>query len=119
MSIKFIKLCKVLAIATIASLFSLEAKAEKTSLSEAFEAAYYEHGENAFSQSGILGQINTIVGIPKFPEQDIAADGKSVHNVYRLGLKLQTSTGEPLITKDLDNPYDTSLRENPSPGLTE
>ncbi len=99
--------------------FSLEAKAETTSLSEAFEAAYYEHGENAFTQSGILGQINTIVGIPKFPEQDIAADGKEVHKVYELGLKLQTSTGEPLITKDLDNPYDTSLRENPSPGLIE
>ncbi len=119
MSIKFTKLCKILAIGTIASLFSMEAKAEEVSLSQAFEAAYYKNGENAFRQSGILGQINTIIGIPKFPEQDIAADGKEVHKLYELGLKLQTSTGEPLITRDLDNPYDTSLRENSNPGLIE
>ncbi|MGF1589793.1 MAG: serine/threonine protein kinase [Pleurocapsa sp.] len=117
MSIKFTKLCKVLAIATIASLVSLETQAEEISLSQAFETAYYKNGENAFRQSGILGQINTIIGIPKFPEQDIAADGKEVHKIYELGLKLQTSR-EPLITRDLDNPYDTSLRENSSFGLS-
>ena len=113
MSIKFTKLSKALVIATVASLFTIEAKAEEP-LAELFEAAYFKNGENAFVQSGILAQITTITGIPKFPEQDIAADGEEVHKVYEYVLELQTSSGEPLITRDLDNPYDTSLRENPS-----
>lgn len=114
MSIKFIKLSKLLVIATVASLFSIEARANDVSLAEVFEAAYFKNGENALKQSGFMGQINTIVGIPKFPEQDIAADAKEVHKVYELGLERQTSTGERLITRDLDNPYTTSLREIPS-----
>ena len=123
MSIKFTKLTKILTIATIASLFSLEAKADTKSpdrsLSEAFEAAYFKNGENAFVQSGFLGQINTIIGIPKFPEQDIAADAKQVHLLYEAALERQSSTGEPLITRDLENPYDSSLRTNPGYGLIE
>ena len=116
MSIKFTKLSKVLVIATVASLFAIEGKAETEPLAELFEVAYFENGENAFVQSGIFGQITTIVGIPKFPEQDIAADGKEIHNTYEYVLELQTSLGETVVTRDLDNPYDTSLRENPSYG---
>ena len=119
MSIKFTKLTKVLIIATIASLFSLEAKADEVSLDEAFEAAYFENGENALTQSGIVGQMTTIIGIPKFPEQDIAGDAKEVHQLYEVALERQTSTGEPLITRDLENPYNTSLRANPGYGLIE
>ena len=124
MSIKFTKLTKVLIITTIASLFTTEAKADtelsaKIPLGEVFEAAYYANGENAFVQSSILGQINTIVGIPKFPEQDIAADAKEVHLLYEAALERQTSTGERLVTRDLDNPYNTSLRVNPGYGPIE
>ena len=123
MPIKFTKLTKVLIIATIASLFSIEAKADTTpdevSLSEAFESAYFKNGKNAFVQSGFLGQINTIIGIPKFPEQDIAADAKEVDRLYEAALERQTSTGERLITRDLENPYDSSLRTNPGYGLLE
>ena len=123
MSIKFTKLTKVLIVATIASLFSIEAKADTTlnevSLGEAFEAAYFKNGENAFVQSGFLGSINTIVGIPKFPEQDIAADAKEVDRLYEAALERQTSTGDRLITRDLENPYDSSLRTYPGFSLIE
>ena len=124
MSIKFTKLTKVLIIATIASLFSLEAKADtdplnEVSLGEAFEAAYFDNGENALVQSGVIAQFTTIIGIPKFPEQDIAADTKEVHLLYEAALERQTSTGERLITRDLENPYNTSLRTNPDYGLIE
>ena len=121
MSNKFTKLSKILVIATIASLFSMEAQANEGSkevpLSEAFKAAYFTNGENAFRQSGIFGQINTILGIPKFPEQDVAADAEEVDLLYELALERQTSTGERLVTRDLDNPYNTSLREIPNYGF--
>jgi len=114
MSIKFTKLSKILVIATIASLFAIEAKAEMKPLDEQFKSAYFTRGKNAFQQSNIFGQINTIFGFTGFPEQHISADGKAVDKVYTQGLEQQASSGEALVTRDLENPYNTSLRENPS-----
>ena len=114
MSIKFTKLSKILVIATIASLLSLEAKAETESLPVAFEDAYFTKGKNAYKQSSIFGQINTIVGFTGFPEQHIASDGRAVNEVYETGLDRQAANGMKIITRDLENPYDTSLLENPS-----
>ncbi|MEL6927914.1 MAG: serine/threonine protein kinase [Cyanobacteria bacterium J06600_6] len=114
MSIKFTKLSKILVIATIASLFSIEAKAEMEPLHEEFREAYYTKGKDAFKQSNIFGQINTILGFTGFPEQHISSDGKAVDKVYQAGLKQQSSSGEPLVTRDLENPYSTSLRESPN-----
>ena len=114
MPIKFTKLTKVLVIATIASLLSLEAKAEMESLPEAFNNAYFKKGKNAYRQSSIFGQINTITGFTGFPEQQISTDGEAVDSVYQAGLKQQSTTGMRMMTRDLENPYDTSLKENPS-----
>ena len=113
MSIKFTKLSKILVIATIASLFAIEAKAEEP-LHEAFKDAYYTKGKNAFQQSSIFGQINTIAGFTGFPEQHISTDGKAIDKLYLESLNRQASSGDALVTRDLQNPYDTSLRENPS-----
>ena len=117
MSIKFTKLTKLsqfLVIATIASLFSIPAKAEMKSLPEAFEEAYFSRGKNAFEQSTILGQLDFLLGFTGFPDQHINADGEAVHNVYQQGIKKQAATGMRMLTRDLENPYNTSLRENPS-----
>ncbi|MEM6613675.1 MAG: serine/threonine protein kinase [Cyanobacteria bacterium P01_C01_bin.72] len=115
MSIKFTKLSKVLVVATIASLFAVEAKAEmEQSLNDAFRDAYFTKGKDAFKQSNIIGQINTIVGFTGFPEQHISSDGKAIDELYEAGLERQSSLGERIVTRDLANPYDTSLLENPS-----
>ncbi|MGB5636601.1 MAG: serine/threonine protein kinase [Waterburya sp.] len=114
MSIKFTKLSKILVIATIASLLSLEAKAEIDSLPEAFEDAYFKKGKNAFEQSSILGQLDAAFGFTGFPEQHISADGEAVDNVYQAGLKRQSANAIRFMTRDLENPYETSLKENPS-----
>ena len=112
MSIKFTKLSKVLVVAAIASLYSLEAKAETKSLGQAFENAYFTKGKNAFVQSNFISQFDTIVGFTGFPEQHIASDAEAVDEVYHAGMKRQSATGMRIITRDLDNPYDTSLRED-------
>jgi hypothetical protein len=114
MSIKFTKLSKVLVIAAIASLFAVEAQAEMKPLDDAFKDAYHKRGKDAFRQSNIFGQINTIVGLTGFPEQHVSLDGKAVDQLYQQSLIKQTSSGEYLVTRDLENPYNTSLRENPS-----
>ena len=117
MSIKFTKISKILVITTIASLFSVQAaQAEKmeepVSLNEAFHQAYFKHGKNAFKQSGILGQLNTMIGYTEFPERHIVKDGRAVDKLYRDALRQQTAVGMPIMTQDLVNPYSTSLLEN-------
>lgn len=114
MSIKFTKLSRILILATVASLFALEAQAEMEPLPEQFENAYFKKGKNAFRQSSILGQLNTIIGISGYPEQNIEADAEAVDEVYRAGLEQQSESGMKMMTRDLENPYDTSLIENPS-----
>ncbi|MEO0012282.1 MAG: hypothetical protein RLZZ535_671 [Cyanobacteriota bacterium] len=114
MSIKFSKLSKVLVIAAIASLFAVEAQAEMKPLDDAFKDAYHKRGKDAFRQSNIFGQINAIVGLTGFPEQHVSLDGKAVDQLYQQSLIKQTSSGEYSVTRDLENPYNTSLRENPS-----
>lgn len=114
MSIKFTKLSAVLVIATVASLFSLEAKAEMKSLDEAFKDAYFTRGKNAFEQSTIFGQMNAILGLTGFADQHITVDGRKVDALYQEAMNKQAETGMRMVTRDLDNPYDTSLRENPN-----
>jgi hypothetical protein len=113
MSIKFTKLSTALVIATIASLFTVEVKAEMKPLDDAFKDAYHTRGKDAFKQSSIMGQLNTIVGFTGFPDQHIAADGKAVDRLYQESLAQQSSSGARIMTKDLENPYDTSVMEIP------
>ena len=114
MSIKFTRLSKILLLAGIASMFSLSAKAEMKPLDDKFNDAYFMNGKDAFIQSNAFGQINTILGFTGFPEQHINRDGKAVDTIYQEGMAKQSSMGAKMVTRDLTNPYDTSLRESPS-----
>lgn len=116
MSIKFTKLTKlskILLLATAASMFSVSAKAEMMSLHEDFEDAYFSNGKNAIVQSGIFSQLDTIVGFTGFPDQHIVRDAKAVDRLYQQSMDRQSSMGTPIMTRDLANPYDTSIGENP------
>lgn len=117
MPIKFTKLSKILVIAAIASLFAAPAMAEKKqsemSLNEAFEAAYFKHAGNAYQRTGFFGQLNSLLGLTWFPDKQIALDGKAVDSLYQDAMEQQASEGAPIMTRDLPNPYTTSLLENP------
>lgn len=118
---QFTKLTKILAMAGVASLISVEVMAqpetkatvtnEPISLEQAFRAAYFSHAKDAYYESGILGQLNTIFGFRRFPETQILLDGKVVDRLYRDALQQQVGVGMPLRTVDLENPYETSLKE--------
>jgi len=117
MSIKFTKLTnlsQILLIAGAASIFGAAAQAEMMSLDQDFRDAYFSNGKTAFAEGNIFGQFNTITGITGFPDQHISRDGKAVDQVYQTGMAEQTGMGASMMTRDLANPYDTSLRENPS-----
>ena len=118
MSIKLTKLSSILLIAATSSLFTLQVKAEEpappVSVEEAFENAYFDNAGNSYQKSGFLGQLNTILGFQGFPDRQISADGKSVDRVYHNALESQSQVGSPILTRDLNNPYNSSLIENPS-----
>jgi hypothetical protein len=119
MFIKFTKLSSILLITTVSGLFALDAKAEETSaqpisVADTFKNAYFEHAGNNYEKSSFIGDLNTIIGIQGFPENQISADGKLVDEIYQNAILNQSQVGTPLKTRDLSTPYTTSLQENSS-----
>ncbi len=123
MSIKFTKLGSILLITAISSLFTVQAQAETASqkkdkmqpltTAEVFEKAFFDRSGDFFQNDRIFSQLNTILGFNRFPEKQITLDGKSVHMLYRDKMQTQAGSGTPIRTRDLINPYTTSLQENP------
>ena len=115
---KFTKLSSILLIAAVSSLSIQEAKAEQpmidaVSVEQAFEDAYFDHTGNNYQNSSFVGQLNTILGFKGFPDKQIAADGKLVDMLYQNVIQQQSQAGFPIKTRDLSNPYSSSLIENP------
>ncbi len=116
------QLGSILLITAITSLFPVQARAEMESqekenmqplsTAEVFEKAFFDHTGNAFQNDSIVGQLNHIFGFNLFPEKQIALDGKLVDILYRDVMKTQAEAVTPMKTRDLSNPYSTSLQEN-------
>ena len=121
MSIKFTKLSSIFFLTTIASLSPLKLWAQTTTDNEAkpvtveqvFNDAFFRHSGDAFRNMGYIDQLNNILGFNRFPEIQIAKDGKLVHLLYQDALKQQAAIGAPMKTRDLSSPYDSSLGDNP------
>ncbi len=121
MSIKFTKLSSIFFLTTIASLFPLKLWAQTTTenevnqvtIQQVFTDAFFRHSGDAFRNGGLIDQLNHIFGFNRFPEIQISKDGKLVDILYQDILKQQAQKGAPMKTRDLINPYTTSLGENP------
>ena len=122
MSIKFTKLSSIFFLITIASLYpakswaqtATENEVEQITLKDSFQEAFFKHSGTAFRNDGYIDQLNHIFGFNRFSEVQISKDGELVDFIYEDGLKQQSATGEPMRTRDLTNPFTTSLQENPS-----
>lgn len=137
MLVQFTRLGQILAISAIGSLVALEgvaprlgkaenAQTEPTeaqtepismmseSIPTTFTRAFFYHTGNAFENQTILSPLNTIFGFNFYPEKQIALDGELVDSVYKDVMQQQTASIPPLRTRDLSNPFNTSLYENPN-----
>jgi len=80
--------------------------------------AFWENSGDFFRQASMGGQMNTIFGWERFPqgsypENNITQDGLLLYAIMDDYFR-QIREKEPTIrTKDLANPFNTSLRENP------
>ena len=127
MSIKFAKLSSIFCLTTIATLFPVQLWAQTPtentvpenetnpiSVQQIFDEAFFLRSGNAFRNDEIVSKLNTIFGFNLFPEKQISRDGELVNTLYQDSLKLQAEQGDPMKTRDLSNPFTTSLQENPS-----
>ncbi len=89
------------------------------SLPELMNQAFWENSGDFFEQASALGQLNFIFGWGDFPEgsyaeNSVARDSLLMYVIVSDYFK-QLQRREPTIrTKDLTNPFDTSVQQNPS-----
>ncbi|MFW6264186.1 MAG: hypothetical protein ACOC3E_01525 [Cyanobacteriota bacterium] len=84
-----------------------------------FERAIFFESEDFFTNTTLQRQIDFILGPgpiqrAAYPENEITRDALLTHVIYLDLLEQQVSSDPVLRTPDLSNPYNTSLRLNPS-----
>ena len=110
MSIKFTKLSPVLFTVALASSL-MTGVAQAGSVSETMQKAYFENSGDAFKNASIWGQVQFLFGPNGFAETKIRRDGKLVNIIYHDVMKQQAESGSPIFTRDLRNPFSTSVAE--------
>lgn len=81
-------------------------------IEDEFEDAFFSHDETFYNNRSIFRQVSWLFGIG-FPENEMAADGDAINELYEELLEAQSSTTPRIRTPDLDNPYATSLLQTP------
>ncbi|ERN41636.1 hypothetical protein KR51_00018640 [Rubidibacter lacunae KORDI 51-2] len=85
-------------------------------LSDTFGRAITDRSRDGFSSLSYSGQLDNIFGISGliggrglYPENAIEFDARTVHILYLDGMQQQNSQDPIIRTRDLPNPYDSSL----------
>lgn len=101
-------------------------------LDEAMNDAYFSHYKPLYEDQLLPRQLNYIFGFGgslfegAYPEIEITKDAKAVHEFYVEALRIQNNSGPVLRTRNLPNPYNTSVLQlqnsliinpNPVPGV--
>lgn len=86
---------------------------------EVFNRVYFTNDPDFFHNDSAGRQLNFMFGIGSllrnsFPENEITRDAELIDSLYKDTLKQQVSSGPIIRTRDLPNPYETSVLQNPS-----
>ncbi len=125
MDIKFKSLTGALAILATICVGS-PAKAQTTpinqssqyeTLADRFEQVFYTNDKDYFENRSFLQQLDFLIGIgslkTSFIENEIDADTKALTILYKDALLQQGSSDQVVRTRDLPNPYETSILQSP------
>lgn len=94
------------------SINTIQPRANDT-LSEKFNSAYYDASPDFFRNRSFRRQVDFLFGTNGFTDNEIVRDSKQVHNLYEAALEQQVSSDPPIRTRDLPNPYETSILGSP------
>ena len=120
---KFTKLMPILVATMAASLFAQRASAQDQSeppitVTDAFERALYNKSGNLYDNASIWRQFNLIFGVGSFPtgsfpDNEDRRDGENLEELYQELMHQQVSSDPIIRTRDLKNPYSSSVLTNP------
>ncbi len=118
---KFTKLMPILVASLAAGLLSEGARAQSDRTitpSEAFVEAFFENSRDPAYNTTIGRQFNTIFGVTSFPQgsypdNEIVRDAQKIHELHEEIMHQQVSSDPIIRTRDLPNPYNSSLGSNP------
>ena len=125
---RFVNLIPILVISAASSVFASEALAQTEltdsqpvrleTIPEVFNRAFYHGLGNTIDQFTIGGQLNLIFGwraFPEgsFPENEHARQARLINILSRDVINQETSSGPTIRSRDLKNPFNTSLQQSP------
>lgn len=126
MSLNVKKLVGVLTIFAAVSGFDTQAKAQSTAdtqfqrpqtTAEVFQELFYSNDKPFFENRSVIRQLDMIFGIGSFKnsfvENEIHADTQAIHEFYVEALANQVASDPVVRTRDLPNPYETSILQSP------
>lgn len=126
MSLNVKKLVSVLAVLAAVAGVNSQAKAQSTAdaqfqrpqtTADRFQELFYSNDKPFFENRSIIRQLDTIFGIGSFKnsfvENEIHADTQAIHEFYVEALANQVSSDPVVRTRDLPNPYETSILQSP------
>lgn len=91
---------------------SIQSKGDET-LAETFNRTFFDSDPNFFRNRSFKRQFDWILGTNGFADNEIQRDSAKVDKLYRAALKRQVSSDPPVRTRDLPNPYETSILSSP------
>ncbi len=127
MGVSFKSLTGVLVFVAVATGFPFATVAQPTSssqpngnetMAETFNRAFFKNDPEFFRNRSFGRQLGLILGTPSsrgnsFPENEITRDAEVADVLYQDGLEQQVSSGPIIRTRDLPNPYQTSILRSP------
>lgn len=120
MKLRFGSLISVLVLVSTATGFPLAALAQPISspqisssnTSNEFVQEFFRNDREFFRNGSLGRQLALIFGFD-FPENEIAQDAELIDNLYEIRI-VQQSSSDPIVrTRDLPNPYTTSILTSP------
>jgi hypothetical protein len=103
----------LLAIGVVAG-FQASAIAQPTNstFADRFEQAFFKSDPNFYQNRDWGRQFDWLLGTNGFSDNEINRDAQRVNDLYHAQLEAQTASDPVIRTRDLPNPYKTSILES-------
>lgn len=90
--------------------FTSPAQAQQApeNVAEAMTRAVFDRSGDIYANAGIGRQATQLFGL-SYPEQEFLSDAQLIDQIYREGMRQQTSKNSVVRTADLPNPFTSSV----------
>lgn len=86
----------------------VQAQQAPENVAEAMNHAVFDRSGDIYANAGIGRQATQFFGL-SYPEHEYLSDAQSIEQIYREGMRQQTSKNGVVRTADLPNPFTSSI----------